>query len=183
MALPAAGVQSRSVAPPAPLPEPRAPRAASPSSGVRRPERIEAAGARSPDGRLNPSHRVARSVALHRAKLHPCRRSATAAGPSRIAVEQGVEHQPVVFGAVFQDWNLPLPDGLSSYALQAVRQQLSAAQRLSLIGQSEAQQLLHRLKPAALAAVERSRGVSMEEAGACAPWLDLAGIRHRELSG
>jgi len=104
-------------------------------------------------------------------------------GLAAIAVEQGVEHQPVVFGAVFQDWNLPLPDGLSSYALQAVRQQLSAAQRLSLIGQSEAQQLLHRLKPAALAAVERSRGVSMEEAGACAPWLDLAGIRHRELSG
>ena len=43
---------------------------------------------------------------------------------------------------------LDLEDGLQVYAFQALRQQLSAAQRLGKIGQSAMQDLLHRLKPA-----------------------------------
>jgi urease accessory protein UreF len=42
----------------------------------------------------------------------------------------GVEHHAVVFGAVLRDWEIGLDDGLVVYAWQAVRQQLSAAQRL-----------------------------------------------------
>ena len=90
----------------------------------------------------------------------------------------GVAHHAVVFGAVLRDWQLALDAGLMLYAWQAIRQQLSAAQRLGKIGQSGMQDLLHRLKPAVLAAVETSRTMPSDELGAFAPWLDLAGMAH-----
>jgi urease accessory protein len=90
----------------------------------------------------------------------------------------GVEHHAVVFGAVLHDWELNLDDGLSVYAWQAIRQQLSAAQRLGKIGQSGVQDLLHRLKPAVSAAVQASRAVALDELGGFSPWLDLAGMAH-----
>jgi urease accessory protein len=88
------------------------------------------------------------------------------------------EHHAVVFGAVLRAWNLDLNDGLAVYAWQAVRQQLSAAQRLGKIGQSTMQDLLHGLKPAVLEAVEASQSVPREEIGGFSPWLDLAGMAH-----
>ena len=99
--------------------------------------------------------------------------------PAEVAV-RGVEHQAVVFGAVLRDWSVPLTDGLAVYALQSVRQQLSAAQRLGRIGQSAVQELQHELKPAMLAAVDRSLRVPVDEAGSFAPWLDLAGMKHEQ---
>jgi urease accessory protein len=90
----------------------------------------------------------------------------------------GIEHHAVVFGAVLQDWGLRLDDGLRLYAWQAIRQQLSAAQRLGWIGQSGVQDLLHRLKPAVGAAVESSRAMPIDELGGFGPWLDLAGMAH-----
>ncbi|HLY64174.1 MAG TPA: urease accessory UreF family protein, partial [Chloroflexota bacterium] len=80
-----------------------------------------------------------------------------------------VEHQPIAFGAILRAWSLPLADGLSVYALQSIRQQLSAAQRLSRVGQSAVQEMLHRLKPAVLTAVDRSLRVPVGEAGAFTP--------------
>lgn len=94
------------------------------------------------------------------------------------ALASRVEHQPVAFGAILRHWSLPLEDGLNVYAWQAVRGQLSAAQRLGRIGQSTVQDLLDRMKPAVAAAAERSRGIALDDAGAFAPWLDLAGMRH-----
>jgi urease accessory protein len=94
--------------------------------------------------------------------------------------EAGVEHHAVVFGAVLQAWELNLEDGLLMYALQAIRQQLSAAQRLGRIGQSGVQDLLHRLKPAISAAAETSLSIRKEELGAFSPWLDLAGMAHQQ---
>jgi urease accessory protein len=93
-------------------------------------------------------------------------------------VEEGVEHHAVVFGAVLHDWDLTLDDGLNVYAWQAIRQQLSAVQRLGKIGQSGVQDLLHRLKPAVSAAVQTSRTILLDELGGFSPWLDLAGMAH-----
>jgi urease accessory protein len=96
------------------------------------------------------------------------------------AADVGVEHHAVVFGAVLHDWRLDLQDGQMVYAWQAMRQQLSAAQRLGKIGQTAMQDLLDRLKPAVLTAVETSDSVSREGAGGFAPWLDLAGMAHEQ---
>jgi urease accessory protein len=90
----------------------------------------------------------------------------------------GVEHHAVVFGAVLRDWQIDLDAGLAVYAWQALRQQLSAAQRLGKIGQSGVQDLLHRLKPAVSAAAETSRSIPREALGVFSPWLDLAGMAH-----
>jgi urease accessory protein len=92
----------------------------------------------------------------------------------------GVEHHAVVFGAVLRDWEIGLDDGLVVYAWQAVRQQLSAAQRLGKIGQSGVQDLLHRLKPAVSAAAETSGSIPVDELGVFSPWLDLAGMAHEQ---
>jgi urease accessory protein len=91
-----------------------------------------------------------------------------------------VEHHAVVFGAVLCDWHIGLDDGLAIYAWQAMRQQLSAAQRLGKIGQSGVQDLLHRLKPAVSAAAETSRSIPVDELGVFSPWLDLAGMAHEQ---
>jgi urease accessory protein len=92
--------------------------------------------------------------------------------------EVDAEHHAVVFGVVLRAWRLDLDDGLQVYAFQALRQQLSAAQRLGKIGQSAMQDLLHGLKPAVCSSVERSYAVTLDEIGGFAPWLDLAGMAH-----
>jgi len=66
------------------------------------------------------------------------------------------------------------------YAFQAARQQLSAAQRLGKIGQTEMQDLLHLLKPAVHQAVEASLTLGRDEIGGFSPWLDLAGMTHAQ---
>jgi urease accessory protein len=96
--------------------------------------------------------------------------------------EVRAEHHAVVFGGVLREWDLVLRDGLSVYAFQAMRQQLSAAQRLGRIGQSAVQNLLHTLKPAVVEAVQASEGVAREEIGGYSPRLDLAGMAHARQS-
>jgi urease accessory protein len=89
-----------------------------------------------------------------------------------------VEHQPVVFGAICHDWEIPLLDAMGLYAWQTLRQQLTAAQRLGRIGQSAIQQLLHKSKLAIGVAVEQAMNIPLQDAGAFAPWLDVAGMKH-----
>ncbi|HEV7663540.1 MAG TPA: urease accessory UreF family protein [Chloroflexota bacterium] len=93
-------------------------------------------------------------------------------------IELAAEHHAVVFGVVLRAWGLELDDGLDVYAFQAVRQQLSAAQRLGKIGQSTLHDLLDRLKPAMSAAIAESWTVARDEIGGFAPLLDLAGMAH-----
>jgi urease accessory protein len=96
------------------------------------------------------------------------------------SVASDMEHYAVVFGAVVRHWELDLDDSLHVYAWQAIRQQLSAAQRLGKIGQSGVQDLLHRLKPTMGEAVMVSRSIQLEQAGTFAPLLDLAGMAHEQ---
>lgn len=117
------------------------------------------------------SRSVGRSFLRAALKLRP-------GGLPAAAAERGVEHQPVAYGMVMRAWGVPIEQALASYSLQAVRQQLSAAQRLGRLGQSRLQELLNHMKPAVCAAIERSRGVPLHEAGAFSPWMDMAGMRH-----
>jgi urease accessory protein len=92
--------------------------------------------------------------------------------------DSAAEHHAVVFGAVLHAWDLELDDGLDVYAFGAVRQQLSAAQRLGKIGQSTLHELLDRLKPAVSAAAAESWTIARDQIGGFAPLLDLAGMTH-----
>ena len=92
------------------------------------------------------------------------------------------EHHPVVFGAVLREWGLGLADGLQVYAFQAVRGQLSAAQRLGKIGQSAVQLGLDRVKPDIARAVSTSLGLGLDDLGAFTPLIDAAAMRHARQS-
>ena len=98
-------------------------------------------------------------------------------------MDTAAEHHAVVFGAVLHAWGLELDDGLDVYAFQALRQQLSAAQRLGKIGQSTLHDVLDRLKPAVGAAVAESWTVARDQIGGFAPLLDLAGMAHAQQDG
>jgi len=110
------------------------------------------------------SRSIGRSFVRAASRIRPCQVAA--------------EHHAVMFGMVLRDWRLDLQDGLQIYAFQALRQQLSAAQRLGKIGQTEMQDLLHLLKPAVREAVDVSLSLERDEIGGFSPWLDLAGMTH-----
>jgi urease accessory protein len=87
-------------------------------------------------------------------------------------------HYPVAYGMVGKAIGLPPETSAESYAFQTVRGQISAAQRLTRLGQTEAQKLLHHLKPAIERAVEVALDYPLEEAGPFAPMLDIAAMAH-----
>lgn len=87
-------------------------------------------------------------------------------------------HQPIVFGLVARALDLPDEFAALAYAYQAVRGQVSAAQRLTRLGQTEAQQLLHRLKPAMQEAVGQAAAIPLADTGGFCPVLDIAAMAH-----
>jgi urease accessory protein len=87
-------------------------------------------------------------------------------------------HQAVAFGVVARVLGVPARTAAEVYAFQAVRGQVSAAQRLLRLGQFEAQRLLHRLKPAVAGAAAEAERLPLEQAGAFAPLLDVAAMGH-----
>lgn len=122
-------------------------------------------------------------VAEHRAASRSIGRSFLRAAARIRPMDTTAEHHAVVFGAVLRGWGLELDDGLDVYAFQAVRQQLSAAQRLGKIGQSTLHELLDRMKPTVTAAVAESWSVGRDQIGGFAPLLDLAGMAHAYQNG
>lgn len=96
------------------------------------------------------------------------------------ALASGLAHQPVAFGVVARAWEVDLVQSLEAYAFQSIRQQLSVAQRLGKLGQRAVQRTLRALRPAVSAAVEQARTVPIGDAGAFTPFLDIAGIQHRQ---
>jgi urease accessory protein len=95
-----------------------------------------------------------------------------------VGLDVSAEHYTVGYGVVLREWGIGLDDGLNAYAFGAVRQQLSAAQRMGKIGQSAVQRLLNGLKPAVAEAVAVSKTVGVDEIGGFAPWLDYAAMAH-----
>ncbi|MBV9357282.1 MAG: hypothetical protein JO023_17365, partial [Chloroflexi bacterium] len=82
---------------------------------------------------------------------------------------QTPHHQPVAFGAVMRAFAIPSRLAAASYAFHSVRSVVSAAQRLGILGQRDAQRLLHALKPAVAAAVSLAAGLGLDDAGAFSP--------------
>jgi urease accessory protein len=129
-------------------------------------------------GELDALMDVLLPVAELRAASRSMGRSFFRAAAQVRPVRPAAEHHAVVFGAVIHAWDLELDDGLDVYAFQAVRQHLSAAQRLGKIGQSTLHDLLDRLKPAVSAAVAESWTIARDQIGGFAPVVDLAGMAH-----
>ena len=92
--------------------------------------------------------------------------------------EIAAEHHAVVYGAMLRRYDIELRLGLEAYAFSAVRQQLSAAQRLGRIGQTAVQTLLHDSKSSVEAAVSSSMHMTEDEIGGFAPLGDFAGMAH-----
>jgi urease accessory protein len=87
-------------------------------------------------------------------------------------------HQPVAFGAIAMQLGVNSDLALQTYAFQSLRASVSVTQRLGRLGQREAQQVLHRLKPLVQSAVITANGLRLEDAGAFAPAWDIAAMLH-----
>ncbi|HEY3118140.1 MAG TPA: urease accessory UreF family protein [Chloroflexota bacterium] len=87
-------------------------------------------------------------------------------------------HYPISFAVVARALEIPIQGAALTYAFQTVRGQVSAAQRLTRLGQTEAQRLIHSLKPAIEDAVAIARETPLELAGGFAPILDIAAMAH-----
>jgi urease accessory protein len=115
------------------------------------------------------SVQVGRQLARNAAELFPAARAAS-------GLPHG--HAPLVFGMVCAAIEVPSHTAAAAYAFQALRGQVSAAQRLTRLGQVEAQRLLHRLKPAIREAVESAHQLPIEDAAPFAPILEVAAMAH-----
>jgi urease accessory protein len=87
-------------------------------------------------------------------------------------------HVPIVFGAIAMQLEVEPALAAETYAFQSLRASVSVMQRLGKLGQREAQQVLHRLKPAVQSAVVTACSVTLEDAGAFAPAWDIAAMQH-----
>ncbi len=87
-------------------------------------------------------------------------------------------HHPIVFGVLARVLELEPDTAASVYAFHAVRGQISAAQRLTRLGQVEAQRLLHRLKPAIEDAARSRMRRTLDDAAPFMPLLDIASMAH-----
>ncbi len=87
-------------------------------------------------------------------------------------------HHPIAFGVVARALDVPPRIAALTYAFQTVRGQISAGQRLTRLGQVEAQRLMHRLKPSIETAVDAAIDLPLEDAIPFAPLLDIASMAH-----
>ncbi len=87
-------------------------------------------------------------------------------------------HYPVVYGVVAQALGMAPRTAALTYAFQSVRGQISAAQRLTRLGQTEAQRILHRMKPLIGEAVATALWYPLEDAAPFVPLLDIASMAH-----
>lgn len=88
---------------------------------------------------------------------------------------------PVALGAVCAAAEIPLADTLTASLQTLVSNQLQAAIRLSLIGQSGAARLLAALEPIILETAARAERSNLDDLGGCAFMADSMSIRHETL--
>jgi urease accessory protein len=88
---------------------------------------------------------------------------------------------PVALGAVCAQAGIPLADALTASLQTLVSNQLQAAIRLSLIGQSGAARLLAALEPVILATAETAETSTLDDLGGCAFMADIMSVRHETL--
>jgi urease accessory protein len=97
---------------------------------------------------------------------------------------QGVQpHLANAFGLVGGALGLPLEAVVRAFLQQSVGGLINVCQRLLPVGQRQASLILWHLKPQIIAAAERSRDCSLDEAAwAWTPLLDVGGMRHPTLA-
>jgi len=88
---------------------------------------------------------------------------------------------PVALGAVCAQAGIPLADALTASLQTFVSNQLQAAIRLSLIGQSGAARLLAALEPVILATASKAETSTLDDLGGCAFMADIMSVRHETL--
>ena len=76
-----------------------------------------------------------------------------------------------------------LQSTLNAYLHAFISNQLQAAIRLSIIGQSAAARLLAQLEASILAMVETVENGSLEDLGSAAIMADIMAMKHEELEG
>ncbi len=89
-------------------------------------------------------------------------------------------HLAACFGFVAGVFGIDAAIAAAAYLQQSITALVSACQRLLPLGQTQAHQILWNLKPAVIAAVERSV-VEPALAGSFTPLLDVASARHATL--
>lgn len=88
---------------------------------------------------------------------------------------------PVALGAVCQSASIPLIDTLTASLQTLISNQLQAAIRLSLIGQTGAARLLAALEPMVLATAARAETSTLDDLGGSAFLADIVSARHETL--
>lgn len=88
---------------------------------------------------------------------------------------------PVALGFVCAQADIALEDALAASLQTIVSNQLQAAIRLSLIGQTGAARLLAALEPVLLATQERAALSTLEDLGGSAFMADIMSVRHETL--
>ena len=87
-------------------------------------------------------------------------------------------HLPVVFGLVAADRDIPREVAARAFAFQSLRNLISAAQRLTRLGQMESQRILHRLKTVVDEGVSIAMTTPLEHAGGFSPTWEVATMAH-----
>lgn len=88
---------------------------------------------------------------------------------------------PIALGVMAAKAGLPLDDTLTATLQTLVSNQLQAAIRLSLVGQTGAARLLAALEPAVLDTAARAANASLDDLGGSAFLADIASARHETL--
>jgi urease accessory protein len=92
-------------------------------------------------------------------------------------------HQAVAFGTATSDLGVSAHDAAAAFAQAAIQGYVGAAVRLSVIGQSAAQQIASSLHPVAGAVISQAAMMSPSEMGGYSPVIDFAGLVHAGLHG
>ena len=90
---------------------------------------------------------------------------------------------PVIVGAACQAGGIALEDGLSGFLQAFVSNQLQAAIRLSVIGQTGAARLLAKLEPMLVKAAGDADGSTLDDLGSATVMAEIASMNHETLDG
>ena len=85
---------------------------------------------------------------------------------------------PVVVGVVCAAHGIATPAALSAFALAFVSNQVSAAIRLSIIGQTDGQRVIAELMPVIAVTAARAAQSTLDDLGGCALRADVAALAH-----
>ena len=100
-------------------------------------------------------------------------------GPSLLReLDQHDITYPVSVGAAAALHEIPLPDILRAYAVGFLSNLTSAAIRLSIVGQTDAQLILAALMPDLITSAERAETASLDDIGSATLRSDLASMLH-----